>query len=87
MTQFTFHMSEEQAQRVHDLASSHLFALKNWIASAVECGKDDRAREMVGELRAYEAIFAGFNVKSARDIAEHTGKPLEVTRTVRNFSR
>lgn len=87
MTQHTFTMSETQARRVHDLASSHIQALKNWTASAVESGNLAKAQELVADMRAFQAIFAAFNITAKHDVAEATGKPLVTSHNVEERSR
>ena len=83
----TYHMTESQAELIHNMARDRMAAYKNWIASAVESGDLARAQTLVGELRDHEAIFASFNRQSRRDIAAWTGKPLETETTVRASER
>lgn len=75
-TLHTFTMAEATATLVHKLVDSHMHALKNWTASAVERGELERAQELVKELRQHEKLFAAFNMPAKREIAAHTGKPL-----------
>ena len=83
MTRHNFNMTENQAMMIHNLVASHCKALKNWIATAVERNENDRAKDMVTELREHEALFAAFNMPAKHEIAKHTGKPLETEHTVR----
>lgn len=83
-TMHTFTMTEAKAELVHKLANSHMGALKNWIASAVEDGKLEYAQKLVAELREHEALFAAFNMAAKHTIAECTGNPLETAHTVRS---
>jgi hypothetical protein len=82
MTTFNYAMSEEQARRIHKLAESEMFALKNHTAMYVEQGNLEKAQECVKELRAQQAIFAAFNIDAKYDIAKYCGKPLVTTETV-----
>ena len=87
MNAFQFIMSDTQATNVHKLVASHIAALKNYIASAVEEDKLDRAKKYTAELREYEALFAAFNIPAKYEIAEFTGKPVERTIQVQERSR
>lgn len=87
MEAFQFIMSDKQATNVHKLVASHIAALKNYIASAVEDGKLERAKRHVAELREYEALFAAFNITAKYEIAEFTSKPIERTIQVQDRSR
>ncbi len=62
-----YNMSEREAEMIHKLVDSHLKALKNWIASAVEDDRLESAKLMIVELRAYEKLFARTNVEAHRD--------------------
>ena len=53
----TVQISREQNRMVRQQIESHTAALKNWIASAVEQQDLQRATTLVGELRAYEAMY------------------------------
>jgi hypothetical protein len=75
-TTHTFKMDEAQANLIHKLAAGEAGALKNFIASAVECGDFERAQGLVCELRAVQSVFAQFNMGAKRTTAEATGKPL-----------
>lgn len=75
-TLHTFTMSEGKARLVHQVVDSHMQALKNWMASAVEAGDLERAQKLIAELREYEALYAAFNMTAKLEIAEHTGKPV-----------
>lgn len=57
----TYRLNRDQSAKVHQQISSHCEALKNWMASAVEAGEQDRAKELVRELRQYQDLFAMFN--------------------------
>jgi hypothetical protein len=83
MTMHSFHMTEDQAMMIHAQVGSHMSALKNWIASAVEQGDLERAQHLVTDLRAYEKLYSAFNMPAKHDIAKHSGKPLETEHTVR----
>lgn len=82
MTQHTFTMSEEQAKRVFAVIESQCGALKNWTCTAVEQGDMIRANSHVEELRAYQAIFAAFNMPAKHAFADVTGKALVTSHTV-----
>jgi hypothetical protein len=77
--QFTFDMSENQANMIFKQVSSHIAALKNWTASAVERGDFVRAQSLVAECREYERLYAAFNIEAKREYAEHSGKKLETS--------
>lgn len=79
MTLHTFEMTEAQAEMIHARVGSHMQALKNWSASAVEQGDLPRAQKLVAELRAHEVLYAVFNMPAKHDIAKGSGKPLETT--------
>lgn len=83
MAVHTFHMSAEQAGRVHQVVASHCEALKNWTATAVEGGKLEYAQELVTELRHYQRLFAAFNMSAKEFIAEATDKPVRTEHIVR----
>lgn len=82
MTKHTFTMTEDQATRVFALVESHTHALKNWIASRVEDGDFDRAKELVRELRQHQDLFRAFNMQAKNDIAAFRGIEVEVSHTV-----
>ena len=50
-------VTREQNKMVRKQIEGHCFALKNWIASAVEVGDFDRAKQLTKELRDHEAMF------------------------------
>jgi hypothetical protein len=56
----TVTISREQNKMVRKQLEDHTFAIKNWIASAVEAGEFERAKELVKELRAYQEMFHTF---------------------------
>jgi hypothetical protein len=87
MNDFTFVMPDKQANNVHKVVASHIAALKNYIASAAEDGKLERAKRYVAELREYEALFAAFNVTAKYEIAEFSKKPVERTIQVKDRNR
>jgi hypothetical protein len=74
----TFKLTFDQAVLVPQVVDSHMQALKNWTASAVENGNLERAQRLVKELREYERLYAAFNVKSKQETARHLGKPMSV---------
>lgn len=84
MTMFTFHVAEHQARNVHRVVDSHIKALKNWIVSRIEDDDLDGAKEMIKELREYEALFSSFNVDAKIETAKITGKPVSTCVTVSN---
>lgn len=71
-----FKLTVAEAEIIHDLVKDRIAAQHNWIATAVENGNTDKATAMVKELRDYQMLFATFNMKSKRDTAEFTGKPM-----------
>lgn len=81
-TRHTFHMSEAQAELVHRVVDSHTQALKNWIVSAVESDQPGRAKNLVAELRQYQALYAAFNMRSKRETAEYSGRAMETEHRV-----
>ena len=84
MTNHTFTMSEEQAERVHKLVRDQIASLHNWTASAIEQGKMDRAKELVEEIRSHQALFAAFNMTSKREVSDFTGEPIRTHHQVRD---
>jgi hypothetical protein len=74
---FNFSMSRAQAERIHQMAKSHIYALKNYMQTAVERDDLPKAKEYAAEIRAYQAIFAAFNMEAKIDIAEMRGKTVE----------
>lgn len=82
MTIHTFKMTEAHAERVHALVSSHMQAIKNWTASAVETGDFEYAQKLVRDLREHEKLFAAFNMTAKHTIADHTGKELVTVHSV-----
>lgn len=71
-----FAMTEAAAERVFAMTKSHIAALHNWTASAVERGETARAQELVRELREHEKLYAAFNMEAKHDIARLTDKAL-----------
>lgn len=53
-------ITREQNLLVRDMVKDRCAAYKNWIASAVEGGKQEYAQALVKELRAYEAMYHVF---------------------------
>ena len=83
MTFHTFSMTEEKADMVHKLVSSHIQALQNWTASAVERGDLIGAQELVRQQRDHETLFAAFNMPAKHTIAKHSEKELKTEHVVR----
>lgn len=77
MHRFNYNMSQRQAELIFAQVASHIGALKNWTASAVERGELERAQTLVGELREYEKLYAAFNIEAKFFIARNTDKPVE----------
>lgn len=84
---FRFTMSEDQARNVHKVVDGQCQALKNWIVSAVESEDYERAHSLTEELRAFQALFAAFNVDAKVTIAQSTGKPITRIVQVEDRSR
>jgi len=59
-----YELTAAQARLTHRVVSSHIAALHNWIASAMESNDYVRGADLVRELRAYQAIFAATNVEA-----------------------
>lgn len=69
----TIRISEDNAQLVHELIADRLASTKNWLVSAVEDDQFERAKRLTKEARQLQELFAGFNVKVKREIAERKG--------------
>jgi hypothetical protein len=80
----TFKMTEAQAELIFKMADQHVKALKNWTVSAVERGDIEAAQKLAAEIRAHQAIFAGFNVQAKREIALHTGRDMQISTDLRS---
>lgn len=80
--QHTFTMNEHKATLVFNVVKSHIAALKNWTASAVETGDIEKAQGLVNDLREYEKLFAAFNIHAKHEIAEYTGKPVKTDHVI-----
>lgn len=79
----TFTMTEHQARNIHQLASSHISAIKNWTLTRVEAGDLAGAQDLARQAREFQEIFAAFNMNAKHEIAAATGKELETAHTVR----
>jgi len=66
----TYVLTEAEAQMAFTQVSAHCEALKNWIATAVEGGRTDYAKELVTELRQYQSLYAKLNTKVHDHIAQ-----------------
>ena len=64
----TYTLTETEAQMAFRQVKSHIAALHNWTATAVESGKFDYAATLVAELRDYQVLFAKLNVEAHRTI-------------------
>lgn len=51
-------LTEGQTAIVHRIFGEHIYALKNWIATAVENGDTEKAQEYVRELRECQIIYS-----------------------------
>ena len=49
-------LNHTEIKMVRAQATSHISALHNWIATAIEAGEVDRAKAMVAELREYQSL-------------------------------
>lgn len=79
MEKFTFTMTRDQADIVFKMLDGELAAHKNWIASQVEDGNLERAKELVRTMRKLEDLFRGFNIAKKEQIAAHRGVPLSTS--------
>jgi hypothetical protein len=79
---FEFHISEDHARRIHELAKDSLASHKNWILSAVERGDLPYAQKLAKEARQLQELFAGFNISAKYEIAKATGKGVERKRVI-----
>ncbi len=57
-----YQLNSREAELAFKQVASHMQALKNWIASAVEEEQFPKAKRLVVELREYQALFAKLNV-------------------------
>lgn len=57
MTNKQLSVTRRQNRLVRQQLQSHCAALKNWLASAVEQGDIVKAKDLVEELREYEAMY------------------------------
>lgn len=78
-----FEMTFDQAVLVHKIIDERTQALKNWIASAIECDQPGRAKTLVAELREYEKLYAAFNLRAKQETSQYTGKPMKTEHFVR----
>jgi hypothetical protein len=60
----SYELTQREAELAFAQIASHSQALKNWMASAVERGDFDKARELVIQLREHEALYAKLNVSA-----------------------
>jgi hypothetical protein len=67
-----YELTEQEAQMAFNQVQSHVAALKNWIASAVESNDHSYAKSLTIELRQYERLFAKLNVEAHRMIDRAT---------------
>jgi hypothetical protein len=82
MTLHTFKMSEADAEMIFTLVDQHLFALRNWTATAVENGEFERAQVLVKDMRQYQEIYKAFNMPVVRARATRHDCPIETQHLV-----
>jgi hypothetical protein len=54
-------LNNSEATMLLGQVKSHCIALNNWIATAVESDDIGRAKELIKELREYQALYSKLN--------------------------
>lgn len=61
-------LTDTEAELIHDIISDRLASTKNWLVTAVEDEKLDRAKDLTKRIRELQDLYATFNVRVRREI-------------------